>query len=99
MGFLPNGDLILVSLDCDRKIYKIYLYCFKNRLTTDKTPSQVYDIEIPKSLNPKDFINCFVYQTKETTKLFLSITTEFHEHDSVTMITQWDLLKMTDLLK
>ncbi len=59
MGFLPNGDLILVSL-IDRKIY---LYSFKNKPKKDATLwgySQIYDIETPKYLN-FDHIDCFVH--------------------------------------
>ena len=45
MGFLPNGDLIIVSLDEESKDYKIYLYHF------NKKPeySHIYDIEINES--------------------------------------------------
>ena len=83
MGFLPNGDLIIVSLNFKSKVYKIYLYSFNNKPTSE-TPwecSQIYDIEFHKSLN-KNFIDCFVYQTKL-----------FFFNDG--LITQWDLLTMT----
>jgi hypothetical protein len=78
MGFLPNGDLILISLDdC-----KIYLYSFKNK--SESTPwkySQTYDIEIPKSLRMHR-IECFICQTK----LFLININEG-------CIMQWNLLR------
>ena len=91
VGFLPNGDLILASLmDC-----KIYLYSFESRPKMNKTLwdfSQTYNLEIPKSLNLNDeYIDCLIYQTK----LFISTTTKFHEYDSATMISQWDLSTMT----
>src|SRR5439155_7545238 len=66
MGFLPNGDLIIVSLDNELKDYKIYLYSFKNKPTVNSTLwkySQKYDIEIPESLKNKR-ISCYIYQTK-----------------------------------
>ena len=99
MGFLPNGDLILVSL----KDYKIYLYSSRSKPSNSTTPwkySQIYDIEIPKSLKislklKNEYINCFVYQTEDKTKLFISTTTKFHKYDSVTTIAQWNLSKMT----
>src|ERR1044072_4153803 len=84
-GFLPNGDLILVSLDNELKGYKIYLYSFKNKPTTDKTLwkySQVYDIDIPECLKEHN-IDCFIYQTK----LFL--------YSGSNLITQMDLLTLT----
>ena len=48
IGFLPNGDLIQVSLG-DRKIYK---YCFTDRpKNTDSWEySQIDDMKIPESL-------------------------------------------------
>ena len=48
IGFLPNGDLILVSLG-DRKIFK---YCFtdKPKNTVPWEYSQIID-KIPESLN------------------------------------------------
>jgi len=66
MGFLPNGDLIIVSLDDELKDYKFYLYPFKNKPTANITLweySQIYDIEIPEILKYKP-IMCFVHQTK-----------------------------------
>src|SRR5438128_6399131 len=83
MGFLSNSDLILVSL----KDYKIYLYSFQNKPSNSTTPStpweysQIYDIELPKSLdisltNKDEYIDCYVYQTAETTKLFISTITK-----------------------
>ena len=85
MGFLPNGDLIVVSLDRELKDYKIYLYPFKNKPTTNSTLweySQIYDIEIPESLESED-IYCSVNQTK----LFLW----FYGR----LLVQWNLLTMT----
>ena len=66
MGFLPNGDLILISLDNKLKDYKIYLYHFKNKPTANSTLweySQIYDIEFPESLKSVN-IEHRVYQTK-----------------------------------
>ena len=60
MGFLPNGDLVLISLDD-----KIYLYSFENKPTTKTNLwkySQVYDTET-KSLHELG-IQFYVYQTK-----------------------------------
>ena len=78
MGFLPNGDLILVSLDD----YKIYLYSFINKPTnaTLWEYSQIYDIKFHKSLKTHK-TKCFVHQEK----LFFS--NEGH-------LTQWDLSTM-----
>src|SRR5436853_594018 len=68
MGFLPNGDLIVVSLDNELKDYKIYLYPFENKPITNSTLweySQIYDIEIPESLKgEREPIKCFIYQEK-----------------------------------
>lgn len=75
VGLLPNGDIILVSLNDESKDYKIYKY--NNQLTKNIIP-QIYDIIIPESLEECINVNCFVYQTK----LFL-----FNEH----RMTQWDL--------
>ena len=66
MGFLPNGDLIVVSLDNELEDYKFYLYPFENKPTTNSKStlweySQIYDIEIPESIKS---IECFVHQTK-----------------------------------
>ena len=92
MGFLPNGDLIVVLLDNKLKDYKIYLYPFKIKPTANTTLweySQIYDIEIPESLkdlkiefrfNP---IKCLVHQTK----LFFL----FYQK----LMVQWNLLTMT----
>jgi len=87
-GFLPNGDLIIVSFNDELKEYKIYSYSFKNKPATNTTLwkcSQIYDIEIPESLKDEDIngIGCFVYQTK----LFLC-----YGHR---LMTQWNLLTMT----
>ena len=79
MGFLPNGDLVIVLRD-----YKIYSYSVDNKPTTNTTLwkcSQIYDIEITKSLKV-DEICCFVYQTK---LFFLSKQ----------LMIQWNLLEMT----
>ena len=83
MGFLPNGDLILVSLNRELRDYKIYSYSFINKPTnaTIWEYSQIYDIEFHESLN-KCNIYCFIYQTK----LFL-----FNNG----ILSQWDLLTMT----
>ena len=84
-GFLPNGDLIIVSLNDELKEYKIYSYSFKNKPATNTTLwkcSQIYDIEIPESLKGEN-IGCFVYQTK----LFLIYGRR--------LMTQWNLLTMT----
>jgi hypothetical protein len=81
MGFLPNGDLILVSLNYGLRDYKIYLYSFKNKPTnaTLWEYSQIYDIEFHEK---EKYIDCFIYQTK----LFI-----FNNG----LLTQWDLLTMT----
>jgi hypothetical protein len=84
-GFLPNGDLIIVSLNDELKEYKIYSYSFKNKPATNTTLwkcSQIYDIEFPESLKDEK-INCIVYQTK----LFLIYGNQ--------LITQWNLSTMT----
>jgi hypothetical protein len=75
VGLLPNGDIILVSLNDESKDYKIYKY--NNQLTTNTSP-QIYDIKIDGSLEERININCFIYQTK----LFL-----FNEHQ----MAQWNL--------
>jgi hypothetical protein len=67
MEFLPNGDLILVSLNVQQTNYKIYLYSIKNKPTTNtnlwKYSQVLYDIEISEGLKEHE-IHCFVYQTK-----------------------------------
>ena len=92
MGFLPNGDLIVVSLDNELKDYKIYLYPLENKPTTNSTLweySQIYDIEIPESLKDLKIesgfkpIKCFVHQTM----LFFL----FYQK----LMVQWNLLTMT----
>src|SRR4051794_28971313 len=51
IGFLPNGDLILVSLESyPSNIKNIYKYSFINK-PTDATLCQIYDIETHKSSN------------------------------------------------
>ena len=84
MEFLPNGDLIIVSLDDESKDYKIYLYPFINKPAANSAfwkYSQTYDIEIPESLRDEQ-VYCTIYQTK----LFLVFGRR-----SI----QWDLLTMT----
>ena len=87
MGFLPNGDLIVLSLDNELKDCKIYLYPFKNKPTTNSTLweySQIYDIEIPESFERElSTIMCFVHQTK----LFILFYGK--------LMVQWNLLTMT----
>ncbi len=77
IGFLSNGDLILVILNKIAKDYKIYKYLFANNKPT--TP-QIYDIEIPKSLK-EHHNDCLVYQTK----LFLFSEYGFTQWDLLTM--------------
>ena len=85
MGFLPNDDIIIVSLNNELKEYKIYSYSFKSKPATNTTPwkcSQIYDIEIPES--SISFLNYYkVYQTK----LFFFYGYRF--------MTQMDLLTMS----
>src|ERR1700744_3447075 len=55
MGFLPNGDLIIVSSSIEDylKDCKIYRYSVENKPTTNTTfwkCSQIYDIEFTESL-------------------------------------------------
>src|SRR5688572_25044426 len=79
MEFLPNGDLILISLDD-----KIYFYSFKNKPTKNETLwkySQVYDAKT-ENLNEQLGFQFYLYQTK----LFIS---DGHQ------LIQWDLSKMT----
>src|SRR5947199_287063 len=66
MGFLPNGNLIIVSSKYYNKLKdcKIYYYSVENKPTTNTTfwkCSQIYDIELTESLKDNYF---FVYQTK-----------------------------------
>ena len=61
MGFLHNGDLVLISLDD-----KICLYYYEDRPASNANHwkySRVYDIEIPDSLNDIG-IQFYVYRTK-----------------------------------
>ncbi|RIB14130.1 hypothetical protein C2G38_2248442 [Gigaspora rosea] len=81
IGFLPNGDLILVSI-CNHKIYKYLTNNMPKNIATLKY-SETYDIEIPKSLYDQS-IYCSMYQEK----LFLFI------QNRKTSILQFDLLKM-----
>src|SRR5947209_5256336 len=75
MGFLPNGDLIIVSLSLNKydelKDCKIYCYSVENKPTTNTTCwkcSQICDIELTESLIKDNYYhNCnyfFVYQTE-----------------------------------
>ncbi|CAI2183477.1 19376_t:CDS:2, partial [Funneliformis geosporum] len=92
MGFLPNGDLVLVSLTD----FKIYVYSYKSKPKTDKAPweySKVYDIEIPGRSD--EYVDCLVYQAANITKLFISTTTKYYEYDTVTTISQLDLSTMS----
>ncbi|RGB34068.1 hypothetical protein C1646_815643 [Rhizophagus diaphanus] len=63
IGFLPNGDIILVSLNDKFKDYKIYKYLKPTTNTTSWENYKIYDIEILEGLI-KHNTNCFVYQTK-----------------------------------
>ena len=90
MGFLPNGDLIIVSSlvknyklkDC--KIYYYSYYSVENK----RKCSQIYDIELTESLkhhSSRFQTDCFfVYQTK----LFFINTRE-------KLMFQWNLSTMT----
>ena len=82
-GFLPNGDLIIVSLN-DK--LKDKMYSFKNKPATNTTLwkcSQIYDIEIPAERLKDGKITYFICQTK----LFLIYGNR--------LMTQWNLLTMT----
>ncbi|CAB4412628.1 unnamed protein product [Rhizophagus irregularis] len=79
VGFLPNGDLIQVSLR-DRKIYK-YGFTDKPKNTVPWEYSQIIDIEIPESLNGQ--VELAIYRTK----LFLNIVNN-------SKMFQFDLLTM-----
>ena len=84
MGFLPNGDLILVSLDYED--CKIYRYSVENKPTTNTTfwkCSQIYDIELTENLYYGDLC-WFVCQTK----LFFINTRK-------RLMFQWNLSTMT----
>jgi len=72
MGFLPSGDLILVSLKFQDKEYygfeycKIYCYSVKNKPKTNTTfwkCSQIHNIKLTESLG-HSFHHCLIYQTK-----------------------------------
>ncbi|PKY53295.1 hypothetical protein RhiirA4_471419, partial [Rhizophagus irregularis] len=79
IGFLPNGDLIQVSLG-DRKIYK---YCFtdKPKNTVPWKYSQIIDIKVPESLNGQIGFECSIYRTK----LFLVVDHKMLQFDLFTM--------------
>jgi len=90
MGFLPNGDLIIVSLSLVNnyklKDCKIYCYSVENKPTTNTTfwkCSQIYDIELTESLND-DKLYYLICQTK----LFFINTDK-------RLMFQWDLSTMT----
>ncbi|GBC08630.1 hypothetical protein RclHR1_08270007 [Rhizophagus clarus] len=86
IGFLPNGDLIQVSLK-DRKIYKYYL-TDKPKNTVPWKYSQINDIEIPESLYDQiTRLDCSICRTK----LFLIVGINF---DRKKLIYQFDLLTM-----
>ena len=79
MGILPNGDLIVISLN------KIYSYSFVDKPTSNMNTwkiSQIYEIKTPECLLDTTF-DCFVYRTK----LLL-----FHNN---LVISQFDLLTKT----
>jgi hypothetical protein len=84
MGFLPNGDLIIVAVgsrSSELKDYKIFEYSFINKPTnaTSWEYSQTHDIHVE---NLDIYANnCFIYKTK----LFLI---------SEDLMVQWDLLRM-----
>ncbi|RGB39287.1 hypothetical protein C1646_740190 [Rhizophagus diaphanus] len=59
MRVFSDGSVILVSLDNELKVYKIYKCFIKQK--DDLTP--IYEIEIPECLKEYS-VNCFVYQTK-----------------------------------
>ncbi|GES79935.1 hypothetical protein GLOIN_2v1882411 [Rhizophagus clarus] len=80
IGFLPNGDLIKVSVS-ERKIYK-YSFADKPKNTDPWEYSQINDIEIPESLNNKIRFDCSIYRTK----LFLIV--------DLRKMLQFDLLTM-----
>ena len=88
MGFLPDGDLIIISLnheDFKLKDCQVYCYSIKNKPTRNTAVwkcSQIYDIEFTK-ISSFDIFS-FVYQTK----LFCLWKKE-------QLMFQWDLLKMT----
>jgi hypothetical protein len=79
IGFLPNGDLIHVSV----RDHKIYKYCFtdKPKNTVPWEYSQIIDIEIPESLNNQIKFECSIYRTK----LFLIVS-------NIDRMLQFDLL-------
>ena len=84
MGFLPNGDLIIVAVGAhyfELKDCKIFKYSFINKPTnaTSWEYSQTHNIHVE---NLSIVVNrCFIYKTK----LFLI---------SEGLMVQWDLLKM-----
>lgn len=81
MGFLPNGDLIIVPTSYGSKIHKIYKYSKSDIM--DIKLSQIYDIDIPNNQFNELVISCYIYQKK----LFI-----FHLH--LRQLTQWNLLTM-----
>ncbi|CAB4444692.1 unnamed protein product [Rhizophagus irregularis] len=86
IGFLPNGDLVHVSLS-GGKIYKYYLKD-KPKNANLWEYSQINDIVIPESLYDQiTKLSCSVYQTK----LFLIVKIV---NDNKALILQFDLLTM-----
>ena len=90
MGFLPNGDLTIVSslIKNYLKDCKIYYYSVEDKPTTNTTfwkCSQIYDIELTERLK-RYYDDCyfFVYQTK----LFFINTDK-------RLMFQWNLSTMT----
>ena len=88
MGFLPNGDLILVSspLKDSLKNSKIYCYSVENKPTntTFWKCSQIHELEFTESLTGYYNVSFYVCQTK----LFVL------SYDERLMF-QWNLLTMT----
>ena len=81
MGFLPDGDLIMVLTAYGSKIHKIYKYSTSN--TGEIKLSQVYDIDISNDQFDELLISCYIYQKK----LFI-----FHAY--LLQLTQWNLSTM-----
>src|SRR5581483_10168224 len=78
MGFLPNGDLIIVSpLFKNRKLkgHKIYYYSVENKPTTNTTfwkCSQIYDIELTESLKYFGSYHSSYYFVDQTKLFFIN---------------------------
>ena len=92
IGFLPNGDLILVSLNYETNKYskfkndKIYSYSVENKPTntTFWKCSQIHELEFTGTLTDFIEVSYFVCQTK----LFVLIRKK-------KLMFQWNLLTMT----